>query len=335
MVSTPAGTSEYDRFGPWIDEVRTTQDVPRLYRDHPIDLGAARLVLKVPRNIARRDATPDMDLYDQLLVVDDTGLTVLSRRGQPESSGRSSSTPGGYDTHQIPFQDVAAVRDTVDLLDGRMTVHTRTGDEVTVRYNGSAQASVRRLMDELRAAAASTTPSAVGLGLLHAVARLGRAPADLDLGRQDLSLVSDFRDASRHLDELAPWAWHGRIRVARRASGAAARIGEMLLDALASTTLQGIVLAGDTVALEVFSRHDWLLRSTKPVHSSSRLMMPLSAPDRLTVTAHPRYEGVVVATLTADASSFELLVREGSGAHLLLDAVAKSAGRGDPGARRG
>ena len=28
---------EYDAFGPWIDEVETREDLPRLYREHPID----------------------------------------------------------------------------------------------------------------------------------------------------------------------------------------------------------------------------------------------------------------------------------------------------------
>ncbi len=53
--------SEYDRFGPWIDEVLDLEDVPALFRDHAIDFDTARLVLKVPREIARRDATADMD----------------------------------------------------------------------------------------------------------------------------------------------------------------------------------------------------------------------------------------------------------------------------------
>ena len=80
-------TTEYARFGPWVDEVTTPDDVPRLYRDHPIDLTSTRLVLKVPRNIARRDAHPGMDLYDHLLVLDDARLTVLSRTVTPARRG--------------------------------------------------------------------------------------------------------------------------------------------------------------------------------------------------------------------------------------------------------
>lgn len=87
-----ASTPEYDAFGPWVDPVRSAEEVPPLYRDHPVDLAASRLVLKVPRDIARRDATPDMDLYDHLLVLEADALTVLSRRGGPRT--RSEATTG-------------------------------------------------------------------------------------------------------------------------------------------------------------------------------------------------------------------------------------------------
>ena len=74
-------TQEFDEFGPWILEVERPEDVPRLYRGHPLDLGSAELVLKVPRRIWRRDANPDMDLYDYLIVAGGDSMTVLSRRG--------------------------------------------------------------------------------------------------------------------------------------------------------------------------------------------------------------------------------------------------------------
>ena len=43
-------------------------------------------MLKVPRDIARRDATPDMDLYDHLLVLGPDRFTALSR--VPSPAGR-------------------------------------------------------------------------------------------------------------------------------------------------------------------------------------------------------------------------------------------------------
>lgn len=56
--------------------VTSREEIPPLYRGHGFDLARARLVLKLPRNVARRDATPSMDLYDHLVIVDDAALTT-------------------------------------------------------------------------------------------------------------------------------------------------------------------------------------------------------------------------------------------------------------------
>ena len=62
-----SSTAEYDGFGPWIYEIRTREEIPRLFSDYPLDLETAVLTIKVPRVIDRRDANPAMDLYDILL----------------------------------------------------------------------------------------------------------------------------------------------------------------------------------------------------------------------------------------------------------------------------
>ncbi len=323
MDTTASGTSEYDRFGPWIDEVQSPDDVPRLYRDHPIDLDAARLVLKVPRNIARRDATADMDLYDHLLVLDDNGLTVLSRRTEHDHATRRTPGPGAFDVREVPFEDVVAVRDVMNLLDGTLTLHTRTGSDLTVWYNGSGRSAMRVLVDQLRARASEGYPRPVAFALLDSGAQ--HAGATPDLGREDASLLGDFQDVSRHLPGLTLWSGHGRRKVALRGAGPVKAIGH----ALSPATLQGAVVAGDSFALEVLGRHEWLVRGKKPVHSASRLVIPLNAPDRIDLAPHPDYADVVVVTLSAGATRVELVVPEGSGAHRLLsEAAAQVAGLG-------
>ena len=124
---------EYDAFGPWIDEVPTAAELPRLYRDHPIDFETALLVLKVPRDIARRDADPSMHLYDVLLVVEPDGLTILQR------------TVDTYSVTEVAYADVFALQDTVLLLDGRFSIFLTEQEPVVLRYNGSARDTITRL----------------------------------------------------------------------------------------------------------------------------------------------------------------------------------------------
>jgi len=319
-MTVAAQPSEYDRFGPWIDEVRTPADVPRLFRDHPLDLDAARLVLKVPRNIARRDATPDMDLYDHLLVLDAHDLTRLSRRAARAATRGRPAVPGGYDVTTVPLRHVVAIHDVVSLLDGRLTLHTRDGAALSVPYNGSAHAKVGELVSGLRAAAAGQPPSRTGRALLDA-ARAG-APARLDAGKDDVALVSGFREIARRHPDVVAWACHGRTPLRPSATGASGLV-QRALHALSSATLQGSVLGSDDVALEVVGRHQWVLRGRAPVHSTSRLVVPLGAPDTLHLTPHTVWADATTVTLTAGASRVEIVVPTGSGAHDVLRRAAR------------
>lgn len=322
LVSAPAvDVGEYDRFGPWIDEVSGPADVPRLFRDHPVDLDAARLVLKVPRNIARRDATPEMDLYDHLLVLGADDLTVLSRRGAQAPGRGRALVPGGYDVVTVPFTQVVAVRDVVDLLAGRLTIHTYDGMALLVRYNGSARANVSRLIGELRSAVPVVAPSAVGRALLEAARALTVATADLAPGKDDLALVSDLRQIQRAHPGVVTWTSHGRTPIGPRHGGVAGAV-QRALHALSPMTLHGGLLAADDVALEVIGRRDWLLCGRTPVHSTSRLVLPFSIPERLRVSPHPAYPDATVVTISAGASTLEMVVPNGSPAGRLMSAAA-------------
>ncbi len=309
MQTVQAGTSEYDRFGPWIDEVTTLQDVPPLYRDHPLDLGRARLVLKVPRDIARRNATPDMDLYDHLLILDDAGLTVLSRR--LTTGTRRAPVARGHDVTTVPYSDVVAVLDTVDLLDGRFTVFTRTG-AVSVRYSGSARANVTRLVSAIREACEAYPPGAAGRALLDSTARAAVPPA-LDPGDADVVFVNDFEELVRHHAGLAAWTCHGRSAALPRGGGWAGAVRK-LAHLLKPVTLHGGIVAGDAGTVEIVGRSQWLLRTRATVYSRSRLVLPLGALERLEVAPHERYLGMSVVTFGAGAAHVEIVVPDESAA---------------------
>ena len=316
-----AGTSEYDRFGPWIDDVTTPEEVPPLFRDYPLE--RARMVLKVPRNISRRNATPDMDLYDHLLILDEVGLTVLSRRLGEGS--RRSPVARGYDVTSVPYAEVVAVLDTVDLLDGRLTVFTRAGAALSVRYSGSARASVTRLVSAIRAACETYPPSAVGRALLKSAARTP-APPVLEPGDDDVVFVNDFEELERHNAELAAWTCHGRGAALPRGggwAGAARKFTHLLKPA----TLHGAIVAGDPGTIEIVGRRGWILRTRTPVYSHSRLVLPLGAVERLHVAPHERYVGVSVVRFGAGAASVEIAVPEDSAAaRLFADAATGGVG---------
>jgi len=317
---TVASTPEYDAFGPWVDPVRSADEVPPLYRDHPVDLAGSRLVLKVPRDIARRDATPDMDLYDHLLVLGPDRFTALSRRAAGDGSGTRARGRGartaarGYDVREVPYDQVAAVATSIDLLDGRLTVHALTGPPVAVRFSGSSADVVAGFVDTLRTLAwpvpttgdpAPRDPTAGERGL----GRLDRRA----LGEKEIGLVSAYREVADREPGLRALAAHPR-RTVQPLRGGLSRAVHLLHP----MTVHAAVVASDGRELQVFGRRSWLARGRTPVHSESRLVLPLERLTEVRAAPHRGYRDVTVVTLHAGGTTLDLPVPTGSDAARVL-----------------
>ncbi|GEL93998.1 hypothetical protein [Cellulomonas composti] len=319
---TSAPSTEYDRFGPWIDRVESPDDVPRLFRGHEIDFGSSPTVLKVPRNVARRDAHPAMDLYDHLVVLQGRTLTCLSRR-------TTVADGPGFDRTDVPVDDVVAIRDAVSLLDGSLTIRSRTGAQVRFAYNGSARSAVTGLVDELRGLLTPAAPASLGGRLRAATAEHALPTSAIALQAVDVALVSDHRAAARALPGLTAWACHDRVVVTPRPGGLVGSV-RRALHALNPMTLHGGVLAGDDVALEVFGRHASLIRGRAPALSASRLVVPWAGLDRVEVEPHPVYEGVSDVVLVGGASTSTLHLPSGSRTTRVLTAAVERAQQSPP-----
>ena len=321
MSPTAAEVSEYDRFGPWIDEVTVPEDVPRLFRTYPIDLSATRVVLKVPRGIARRDATAGMDLYDHLVILDRDELTLLSRRVEISPDGPDAGGDLGYVILAVPLADVIAIRDDLNLLDGKVTVSTRSGASITVPYNGSAHDMASRLVNDLRAAACVKPASRVGSALLAAGSAAADPAALPTPGHADTHLVSRFLELRGDNPGLVTWASYGRRRLVPGGVGLrgfASRAGH----ALSPMTLHGAAVVADANAIEFLGRHASLVRGRAPVYSSSRLVIPRGALDRIDVVPHPIYPGVTIVTISAGEWSTDIAVPTDSESERILGSAA-------------
>jgi len=290
-------TAEFDAFGPWVLPVESPKDVPRLYRSHPLDLGTARLVLKVPRPMSRRDANSDMDLYDHLLVAGADTLTVLSRRGD------------AYQSVEVPYRRIAALQTSVELLEGLLVVHdvegpAPAGVAVRVRYNGVSHDLMTRLVRILRSAALATArPAGVPASRPSAGELLGLR----DLGDADVALVTAVHELAEAEPSFVTLASHRRTSV-RRAAGPL----RGLLDVLRPVTLHAAVVCADPGELQVLHRRQWFTTGKKPVHSLARtvVLMPMvTAVDPQPVS---RYTGVECVRITSGRAVVEVPFPEGA-----------------------
>lgn len=305
MTISPDEAVEYDAFGPWILPVRDPHEVPRLFRDHPVDLASARMVVKVPRSIARRDADPGMDLYDHLVAAGPERLTVLSRHGT------------GYTDTTVGYDQIAALTDSVDLLDGRFTVHTLAQGAVSFGYNASSRDTVNGLLASIREPALEAARRAAGPGGPVSVLTAGAArpvPALRELGDADVDLVTFYLNVQAHEPDLVLHAAHGRRSVQPVRTGTATE----LLHRLRPMVLHGGLVCSGGGELQILGRRYWLMRGRAPVHSLARTVIPLARLGQVTVAEHPRYRDVGIVTLRAGAATFDVPLPEGSAAEHVL-----------------
>ncbi|GAA2554223.1 hypothetical protein GCM10010435_25840 [Winogradskya consettensis] len=267
-------TAEFDAFGPWIHQVHSISDLPRLFQDSGVDPAAHRLVLKVPRNIERRNATPDMDLYDSLIAVDYETVTILRRHGT------------GYDGVRIPMDRITAIEDSVSMLDGRLTLHTSDGTSHVIAYNAADLPPVQNLIQVLRESYLPAAQVAPDFTLPDPEPVLGDA---------DTGLVNEYRRLTR-----AEPGMHLISALPRR------RIGTTLLR---PATLHATITIGDDRELQQIHRRDRITRGNDKVLSVARTILPRTRLTDLQVRPHERFREITVLVVNG---SLEIPVPTGS-----------------------
>lgn len=305
----PVRDDEYDAFGPWIDEVDSVALTPRLYRDHPIDFEATLLVLKVPRDIERRNANPSMHLYDALIIVLPDTITVLVRSGDT------------YTTRAAQLDDVFAVEESVNLLDGRLTIHLAGRAPIAVHYNGSARGSISRLIDLLRVAtgtqAARTELPGEPVG---AVGPAGSSTASILVSERDHGLRGDCADVLRIEPQAVLLGGHATTVVCPD-GGLVASLAHRVRPAY----LQGAAVIALPGEISVIHRRVPIRRGNGDDLSHARTFVFPDRVETVVAESHPLYRDVDRVRFGSPSPSVELVVPAGSGtaSKLLADAVAR------------
>lgn len=128
--------SEYDAFGPWVYEISEEHSVPQLFAPF-IETEPALMQIKIPRQIERRKATPDMDLYDYVLSAYPSRLVILER------------TESAVQKTEIPYQEIQAIQIYREFLKGVLAFYLRS-QVVTVPFNTVSIDIMLRLVNLIR-----------------------------------------------------------------------------------------------------------------------------------------------------------------------------------------
>lgn len=131
-------TKEFDAFGPWVYEIGEEHDLPPLFNKYRHFQDSALMMFKIPRHIERRNANPDMHLYDAVVGIFENHVILLYRFGDSVKE------------QKINNKDLEAIDVTQALLSGKLKFYTDTRI-FTVCYNTVSQHVITKAINIIRA----------------------------------------------------------------------------------------------------------------------------------------------------------------------------------------
>jgi len=129
--------SEYDAFGPWIYEVNEEHLMPPLFVPYYKEDNNCLMVIKIPRNIDRGNARPDMDLYDYVIGLYEDYIYILKRVDKNVEESRAF------------YSNIEGIEDYRLLLKGKLTIYLNK-NKIVIPYKTISSDIILKLIGIIR-----------------------------------------------------------------------------------------------------------------------------------------------------------------------------------------
>jgi len=137
MVDYEYKKAEYNAFGPWIIEITDQYPLPPLFIPYYKEDGIDLMKIKIPRDIERRNANPDMDLYDYVIGLYENYIYILERL---ENDVRET---------KILYDEIEGLENFEDILLGKLTIFLNDR-KVVIPYNAVSRQIISSMMKIIR-----------------------------------------------------------------------------------------------------------------------------------------------------------------------------------------
>ena len=137
MVDYEYRKAEFNAFGPWILEITDEFPLPPLFIPYYSDGANALMRVKIPRDIERRRANQDMDLYDYVIGLYEDHMYILER------------LKGTVKETTISYAEMEGLENFADSLLGRFTIFLNDR-KVMIPYNAVSKSIINSMMKIIR-----------------------------------------------------------------------------------------------------------------------------------------------------------------------------------------
>lgn len=273
---------EYDRFGPWIEEIHTEEDIPEQFMSHFKRTDDMFIAFKVPHPIERRKVRPGDPLYDHIMALDDTSISVFHR------------TPEGITSRSVVYEDIVGIATLSDLLQGALTVHTTDGS-VEIPFNTVSQKTIDRTVRFLEERCGGTRV------VESREAKVSPIPST-DVTDEMAPLYRNLYREEYRNGEIEAIAYQPDIMLERREPS----LWEKFIDIVWRPRLRPamILLAGQE--LIVYRAAPQIVSRSRGYYGYERVYVPPKRLKDVTTGRHGNYHGVTDLVLSADQKNFRV-----------------------------
>lgn len=137
MVDYEYKKAEYVAFGPWIIEITDKYPLPPLFIPYYKEDGIDLMRIKIPRDIERSNANPDIDLYDYVIGLYENSIYILERL---ENDVKET---------KILYDEIEGLENYVDILSGKFTIFLNDR-KVIIPYNAVSKEIINSMIRIIR-----------------------------------------------------------------------------------------------------------------------------------------------------------------------------------------
>lgn len=139
--------SEYDAFGPWIYEIDDEHPIPELFAPLIKKDKYCLMMMKIPRQIERRDADPGMQLYDYVVGAYESQIFICIRQDNTAERKR------------FRYSDLSAISLFSCFLASYVTFYFKTGESFELPFNTISLNIMKKFVRLVRAKLVPEEPS--------------------------------------------------------------------------------------------------------------------------------------------------------------------------------
>lgn len=267
--------SEYDAFGPWIYKITEKNPMPSLFIPYYKENQNCLMLIKIPRDIERRKAKPDMDLYDYVIGMYENHGCILKRKGKEVEEIR------------FYYNEVQSVENHRSLLLGRLSIHLKN-NTITIPYNAVSIEIVFELVKIIRDRYVSNTYESIS-----------------EISRNENVKIEDLYENLIKERELQGDIFPIRVfQPAINLNNNNLRLGQKILGLIRGKSLLATMHLLNDKELLIINRGELINFGKKAIHSYNFIYVPIEKIDNIKFEDCKEYNNIQTVFIETKVNKF-------------------------------